>query len=430
MIKASSYFQNTDSLEERSLSDVAQGMIPSGILAISYAVKEKIAQGAKVTQFTVGDFEPKYFAIPEALKQGIVKAYDQNQTNYPPADGIPELKKAIQVHYQQNLKLDYPLDSIMVASGARPVLYGAYRCLLNPGEKVINPIPSWNNDCYCQLVGAQEIRIQTQEENGFMATAQELAPFMSEARLLVICSPQNPTGTMIDADQLKEICLLIVAENQRREASGQRLLYLIYDQVYRMLAFHKTHVTPNELVPEMARYTIYIDAISKTFAATGVRVGWLVAPPWICKSVKSLISHVGAWAPKAEQVATAELLINQEAQQAFLQTFKASLQDRLDLLYAGIQSLKAEGLPVDAIAPQGAMYLSVKVDLIGKYGFQSTDDIRKFLLDQADCAAIPFHCFGDHVHLGWFRFSIGAVSMHEISESIVKIKSALIALQA
>jgi aspartate aminotransferase len=425
MIKASPFFEDTHHLETQPLSELAEGMIPSGILAISYAVKEKIAQGAKVVQFTVGDFEPKYFPIPEVLKQGILKAYDQNQTNYPPADGIMELRKAVQSHYKTDLQLDYPLDSIMIASGARPVLYGAYRCLLNPGETVINPVPSWNNDCYCQLVGARELRIQSKAENGFMLTAQELKPYISEARLLVICSPMNPTGTMIDADQLKEICELIVEENHRREGQGKRALYLIYDQVYRMLAFHKKHVTPNELVPEMARYTIYIDAISKTFAATGLRVGWLVAPPWICKSIKALISHVGAWAPRAEQLASASLLLDQAGMQDFLIAFKEKLQSRLDLLYTGIQALKAKGLPVDAIAPQGAMYLSVKIDLIGKQGFKNTNDVRNFLLDQANCAAIPFDCFGDHEHAGWFRFSIGAVSLDDISQSIKQLEAAL-----
>jgi aspartate aminotransferase len=425
MIKASPFFELAKDLETQPLSDLADGMIPSGILAISYAVKEKIAQGAKVAQFTVGDFEPKYFPIPEILKQGILKAYDRNQTNYPPADGILELRKAVQTHYQKDLQLDYPLDSIMVASGARPVLYGAYRCLINPGEVVINPVPSWNNDCYSQLVGAKELRIQCKVENGFMLTAEELKPHISQARLLVICSPMNPTGTMIDADQLKEICQLIVEENHKREANGQRALYLIYDQVYRMLAFHKKHVTPNELVPEMAKYTIYIDAISKTFAATGLRVGWLVAPPWITKSIKSLISHIGAWAPRAEQLASAELLLDQNAMQTFLVDFKERLQSRLDLLYSGIQSLKIKGLPVDAISPQGAMYLSVKIDLIGRYGLDTTDDVRRFLLDQADCAAIPFHCFGDHEHEGWFRFSIGAVSLEEIQQSVDKIGMAI-----
>ena len=122
------------------------------------------------------------------------------------------------------------------ASGARPVLYAAYRCLLNPGEKVVTPAPSWNNNNFCHLVGAEHVVVPTRAEDGFMPTAESLAPHLSTARLLVLCSPMNPAGTMISEAQMKAICDGVLEENRRRKSTGERALYVMYDQVYRMLA--------------------------------------------------------------------------------------------------------------------------------------------------------------------------------------------------
>ena len=129
-----------------------------------------------------------------------------------------------------------------------------------------------------------------------MPSAEALRPHLDGARLLVLCSPMNPSGTMIRREQLEAICDLILEENARREAAGERLLYLVYDHVYRLLTFGPEHLTPVGCRPAMARYTIFSDAISKGFAATGLRVGWMVGPPLIAGRVKALMTHMGAWA--------------------------------------------------------------------------------------------------------------------------------------
>jgi aspartate aminotransferase len=433
-IDASHYFaprSPEQDLNALTLSDSALGMRGSKILAISYAVRERIAKGAKVTQFTVGDFAPKHFPVPELLSRGSIAALEQGHTNYPPADGMPELRKAIRDYYERELGLSYPLDSVVVGSGARPVLYATYRCLINPGERVLTPAPGWNNDYFCQLVDAEQVEVPCDPERGFMPTASALRPHIGGARLLVICSPMNPTGTLIRREQLEEICDLILEENARREASNERLLYLVYDHVYWMLTFgaHK-HITPPEVRPAMARYTIFSDAISKSFAGTGLRVGWMVAPPHITASVKALMTHVGAWAPRPEQLGTAALLNDPAAMHAFMREFKGKLQARLDALYEAFMRWKREGLPVDAIEPQGAMYLSVKVDLVGREGFPDNDAVRVFLLERADCAVIPFDCFGDTQNLGWMRFSVGAVGLDEVAACLPKIEAALRALES
>ena len=409
-----------------SFSESAQGMLPSAILTISYAVRERIEAGAEVTQFTVGDFDPKLFPVPAELKAGIIAAVEDDQTNYPPAHGTPELRQAIRDLYARTLGLDYPLDSVVVCAGARGIIYSAVRCLVSPGEKVVTPTPGWNNDYFSQLAGADHVQVTSRPEDSFMPTAEALAPHLDGARLLVICSPMNPAGTMIRREQLEAICEQIVSENARREANGERLLYLVYDQVYRMLTFGDIeHVTPFDVVPEMARYTLFTDAISKSFAATGLRVGWLVGPPQVAAKVKALMTHVGGWAARPIQLGTAELLNDDAAMDRYLAKFKAGLEQRLTMLYDATQRWKAEGLPVDAIAPQGAIYLSVRFDLEGRPGFPDADAVRLYLLNEAGCAIVPFSAFGDTVNKGWVRFSVGAVGEDEMSACLPRIEKAL-----
>lgn len=429
-----SYFEPRDEqqdLNALSLSDTALGMKASKILTISYSVRERIAAGADVTQFTVGDFNPKYFPVPSILKEGAQEALANDQTNYPPADGLLELRTAIRDHYERSFGLNYPVNSVVVGSGARPVLYAAYQCLINEGEKVLAPAPGWNNDNFSQLVGAKLVSIASRPEDGFMPTAEALRPQLEGARLLVICSPMNPTGTLIRRQQLEDICDLIIEENTRREAVGERLLYLIYDHVYWMLTFGEhVHITPPQVRPEMARYTLFSDAVSKCFSGTGLRVGWMVAPPHIVAKVKALMTHMGAWAPRPEQLGTTKLLNHPSAIEGFLETFLEKLQTRLNMLYNAFSQWKSEGLPVDVIAPEGAMYLSVKIDLIGKPDFPNAESVRLMLLEKADCAVIPFDCFGDHVNLGWFRFSVGAVGVKDIEKCLPKLERALRAVHA
>ena len=430
MTSLEQYFPNEAEAEDvaaRTFSEMALNMASSRILVIAYAVRERIAAGADVANFTVGDFSPQQFNVPAELKSEIKAAIDRNETNYPPAHGTPELRSALRNHYRRDLGLDYPEDAFVVASGARPVLYAAYRCLLNPGEKVVTPAPSWNNNNFCHLVGAEHVVVPTRAEDGFMPTAESLAPHLRTARLLVLCSPMNPAGTMITQDQMAAIGEGVLAENRRRKAAGERALYVMYDQVYRMLAFDgREHLTPVGVAPEMAAYTLFTDAISKCFGATGLRVGWVAAPPFIAARIKALMTHMGAWAPRPEQIGTACFLENEEAVEQFLDAFKQGIRSRLDCLYQALASWKAEGLPVDVIPPQGAIYLSVRFDLEGRSGLPDEDAVRSYLLNEAGCAVVPFSAFGDDTNAGWFRFSVGAVSLEDIQRCLPRLKTALV----
>ncbi|MFL5346178.1 MAG: pyridoxal phosphate-dependent aminotransferase [Hyalangium sp.] len=412
--------------DDTYVGTMARGLVGSEILRIAAEIRELAAQGRKVCNLTVGDFSPREFPIPATLNQGIAAALQAGETNYPPSDGVLDLRQSVQRFYERALGLKYPLEGIVIAGGARPIIYGTYRTLLDEGDTVIYPVPSWNNNHYSHMMGAKGTVVVTEADHGFMPTVEQLTPHLSSARLLCLCSPLNPTGTMISPEALKAICERIVAENRGRKERGQRPLILMYDQIYWTLNFGRVkHVTPVELVPEMAHYTVFVDGISKSFAATGVRVGWGIGPPAIISRMRDVIGHVGAWAPKAEQIAVGRSLDDLQGTAAFMETMKHRVDERLEALYQGFAKMREAGLPVRAIAPQGAIYLSVQFDLVGKAGLKSNDDIRKLLLEKASFAVVPFQAFGLKDDTGWFRLSVGAVSMAEIREALPRVETTL-----
>ena len=410
----------------QGLGRMATTLVGSEILRIAAEVRTLREQGRPVLNLTVGDFSPREFRIPRPLEEGIVRALEAGQTNYPPSDGVGELRQAVREFYARRLGLDYPLDGILVAGGARPLIWSAYRAVVDPGDAVVYPVPSWNNNHYCHLVDARGIAVETRAENGFLPTAEELAPHLGEAVLLALNSPLNPAGSGFGREQLAAIARLVVDENRRRGPHAKPL-YLLYDQIYWLLADDAVgHATPVGLVPEVAPYTVFVDGISKAFAATGLRVGWTAGPPFLVSRMRDLLGHVGAWAPKPEQVATAGILADPVAAAALAEAVRDGVAARLAALDRGLTGLAAKGYPVRHLPPSGALYLSVHFDLVERLG--NNRAIRQFLLEQAGFAMVPFHAFGTADDNGWFRLSVGAVGLDEIPEAIARVESALATL--
>jgi len=412
------------------VSPMAAGLIGSEILKIAADIRAMIADGKKICNLTVGDFNSTYFPIPEYLKNEIEIALVKGETNYPPSDGVLPLRKAVQEFYKMRLGLDYPIESFIITGGARPVIFGIYDAVIAPGDTVVYPVPSWNNNHYCKLLGAKAVPVASSAEDHFLPTRKSLEGKLSGARLLSLCSPLNPTGTAFTKSALEGICDLVLEENAKRSAS-ERPLFLMYDQVYWMLTFGGTqHYNPVSLRPEMAKYTIFVDGISKAFASTGLRVGWAVAPPDIAAPMSNILGHVGAWAPRPEQIATAHLLANHKVVDEYHEKMYADVEERLNALYGAISSMKESGYSVDAIPPMGAIYLSARFNFIGKqtpngYTLQTNEDIRKYLLYAADFAVVPFQAFDLREENGWFRLSVGAVSMEEINAVMPQLKEAM-----
>lgn len=412
--------QVTDS----SLSTLAQGMVGSEVLKIASEVRALTASGRSVANLTVGDFSPSEFRIPRLLESLIADNLRDGQTNYPPSDGTLELRKSVIELFREELGLDYPLDATLIAGGSRPIIYAAYAAVVDRGDKVVYPTPSWNNNHYTYLTGGVPVELVVGEETNFMPTAEMIRPHVRDARLIAVCTPLNPTGTVMAKSDVEAIGRLVVAENERRAGTGERPLFLLWDQVYWMLTFgDNKHWAPPQVVPESAAYTIFVDGISKAFAATGLRVGWTVAPPAVTARMRDVIGHMGAWAPKAEQLAVASFLRQKDEIAAFHEQMIRELRLRLDALYNGFEAMRRDGLPVHAIAPQGAIYLSVQFDLIERFG--TNEAIRKFLLEEAGFAVVPFQAFGLKREDGWFRLSAGAVSLHDIDQGLQRVRKAL-----
>ena len=408
----------------RALNPTSAGMQHSMILGIAGDVRARIAAGQKICNLTVGDFDPKQFPIPDALRDATTAALADGQTNYPPAEGIAELRQAVCDWYARELGVSITPDWVVVASGARPVMYATYRLFLEPGDEQLFPVPSWNCSYYGQITGARAVPIPTTPEQGFFPDPKVLPAYFRTAQLFSLNSPLNPTGTAIAPERLAAIARALLDENRRRSVDepGRRPLMWMWDQVYWQLCFGETkHVHPCTLVPEVAPYVVTVDAISKAFAATGLRVGWAVLPPPLASAMKALIGHIGAWAPRPEQVGTAQLLNNPVAMTAFRVGFHAAIEARLDLLHTRLTAL---GIP--HIAPQGAIYLSVRFEAFGRPGvggvpMQTNDDIRRWLLEAAGVAIVPFQAFEMAEDTGWFRISVGAVSLESLDAAMERL---------
>jgi aspartate aminotransferase len=427
------WFQGAEGLSARTASRVIGALEGSDILRISGEIQQRQAAGHAVANLTIGDFDPKIFPIPPLYAEAIVNDLRAGQTNYPPAVGVPELRSAIRSFYAARLGLEYPDGCILVGSGARPPIYGAFRAILDPGDLVVYPVPTWNVRYYVQMAQADEAVILTTPENGFMPTVDQVLPHLRRARMLVLNSPLNPAGTVIDPGLLKDLTQLVVDENRRREAHSERPLFLLFDQVYWQLTFGCEHVSPVTLVPESARYVIHVDAVSKCWAATGLRVGWAVCPPWVRDRMQPLIGHMGAWAARAEQRATARMLAEPELLDPWMNEFKGRVEGLLVQLADGLNSMRDEGLPVSCLAPQGAIYLSAHfgeaVSVAARRenpGIQGTDEaLRAFLLQRAGLGVVPFTAFGTPDGTGWIRISVGTTTPETVSAALDRLRTML-----
>ena len=417
-------------LARRGLSRAARGLVGSEILKIAAEIRALQASGSTICNLTVGDFARTEFRIPQALEAYVSEALAAGETCYPPSDGMRELRVEIGRLYERAFATSYPLDSILVTAGARPAIYATFQTILDPGEKVLYPVPSWNNNHYVSLARAEAIELVVGPDTNFLPTAEAIAPRLAGVRLICINSPLNPTGTLLDEREVRAIADLVVDENRRRAAAGERALFVMWDQVYWMLTFGTArHHAPTTLVPESAAWTIYVDGISKSLAATGLRVGWAVAPPWVAAPMRDFLGHVGAWAPRPEQVATARLLADPAPLEAFHTRMLGEVERRLSMLHDGFAAMAMDGHPVATVPPQGAIYLSARFDLIGR-NYQGTklasnEQIRNLLLAKAGFAVVPFQAFGLREDTGWMRLSVGAVSPAEIASGLARVRALL-----
>lgn len=411
------------------LSQLAESLIGSEIVKLGNEISNRVRNGEKIYNFTIGDFAPSIFPIPEKLEDLIVNAYREGFTHYPPAEGTMDLRQAVSDFIFDYQNVLYKPSEIQISSGGRPLIYSLFKTVVNPGDKVIYAVPSWNNNHYTMLNGGIPCEIIAKPEHDFMPTAEDIAPHVKDAALLCLCTPQNPTGTTLSKTELEKICDLVLAENKRR-GTDEKKLYVLFDQMYWTLTYGDTrHVHPAALRQEMKDYTICVDGASKAFAATGIRVGWALGPEKVIAKMKALLSHIGAWAPMAEQRACGQFLNDKEAVTEFFDHFKKLLEKRLWTIFNGFKRLADKGYPIDAIAPKAAIYLTVKLDLKGrKHGnkvLEKQADVTQYLISEAGLAIVPFICFGADAESPWYRISVGTCRMEDLDNMFEKLELAL-----
>ncbi len=412
------------------LSKLAASQQGSEIVKLGNTISERIRNGETIYNYTIGDFDPSIFPIPKAFEDEIIDAYKQHYTNYPAADGILELRQSVSQFLKLWEGLDYAPNEIQIAAGGRPLIYTVFQVIVDKGDKVIYAAPSWNNNHYTNMNNAQHCVIEATPENNFMPTADAIAKHIKGATLICLCTPQNPTGTTLQKSVLEDICDLIIAENTTR-GDGEKKCYLLFDQMYWTLTYGNTqHYNPVSLRPQMKDFTIFIDGISKVFSATGVRVGWAFGPAEIMAKVKAILSHIGGWAPMAEQKALAKYLPQTENIKQYLIHFKAEMEERLVSIYNGFVALKAKGFTVDAVVPQAAIYLTIQLNLRGKvtaHGvtLSTQADVTEYILSEAKLAVVPFTAFGADENSSWYRLSVGTCKKQDIPEVFAKLEMAL-----
>lgn len=417
-------------MSQPKLSHLAGTLIGSEIVKLGNAISERIRNGEKIYNFTIGDFDPQVFPIPAELESLIIESYQQRNTSYPAAEGVLDLRKAVSSFIKEWEGIDYSPSEIQIASGGRPLIYTIFKAIVDKGDKVIYGVPSWNNNHYVHMTDGEHCVIDCLPENDFMPTPDDIRKHIKGATLICICTPQNPTGTTLSKQALAEICDLILEENRQR-GEDEKKLYLMFDQMYWTLTYGTTeHHNPISLRPDMKPFTIFVDGISKVFASTGVRVGWALGPETVIAKMKAILSHLGAWAPMAEQKAVAKYLLQKDNIARYLVHFKAEIEERLRSIHNGLIALQKKGYPVDSVSPQAAIYLTIKLDLAGKTTADgnplvSQSDVTSYILGEAKLAVVPFSAFGAGANSPWYRLSVGTSKKEEIPEMLGKLEAAL-----
>ena len=408
------------------LSKVGNNIVGSEIIKISQQIKE-ISKTKSVSNLTIGDFNSKLWPIPLKLSKHIQDAYENDLTNYPNSQGEIDLRESVSKHIKHQFNVDYSPEEILIGGGVRPLIYTVYKATVNPYDGVIYPVPSWNNNHYCFLHNAEKQEIECTPENSFFPTVSDIKNKITDTTSLVcICSPQNPTGRVINSEILKGICQVIVDENNiRKNQAYTRPLYLFFDQIYSDITKDGLFVHPLTLCPEIRDYLICADGISKSLNATGVRVGWLFGPKDIIGKMTEILSHIGAWAPKPEQRALDTYIReNHDDYLSHIKYVRNEYEYITHVICQKFEELKEKGFSVDCQRPEGGIYISVYLDYVKSFG--STEEYISFLINECGLGIVPFEYFGSKENKGWFRISIGNVSDLNLDSIIKTIEKAVI----
>ncbi len=373
------------------------GLHPSATLSITSKAKAMKAEGIDVISMCAG--EPD-FDTPQIIKDAAIEALQTGKTAYTPASGMPELRKAVAEKFKKDNGIDTAMANVIVAPGAKFSVFTAIAALCGPGDEVIMPAPYWvSYPEIIQAAGAKMVVVQTRAENNFEIDPVDLeAAVTPNTRLLILNSPSNPTGSVYSKESLEAIAAVAVKHN----------FMVLSDEIYEKLVYDadQPHVSIASLNPEIADLTITVNGLSKAYAMTGWRLGYLTAPEWLAKKIAALQSHTTSNPTTFAQYGALKAL---EAADDEVEKMRQAFSRRRDLIFDLINAIDG----VSAPRPSGAFYIFCDISSFGL----NSDDFCAKLLEEKLVAAIPGAPFGAD---GWIRMSY-ACSDENICEACKRL---------
>ncbi|MEZ0328775.1 MAG: pyridoxal phosphate-dependent aminotransferase [Dissulfuribacterales bacterium] len=392
------------------LSERVRNLKPSPTLAIDAKAKALKAQGADIINLSVG--EPD-FDTPEHIKEAAIKAIKDGFTKYTAVGGIPELKKAVIEKMQRDYGLTYSPDAIMVSTGGKLALYNCMQAIIDPGDEVILPVPYWvSYPPMVELAGGVVRYLQTDPSNGFAIEPAAIAELLtSRTKAIILNSPSNPTGSVYSSKNLRDIA----------EMATKHGFYIISDDIYDAIRFDgKGCENAASLFPEAKDHTLVINGVSKTYAMTGWRIGYLAGPEAVVKAATKIQSqNTSNPTSIAQKAAAAAIAGPQDCVRNMLNAFA----ERKNYLMKELPTIPG----LSCVEPKGAFY--VFPDFSAYYGKKTPNGkeidgslaMADYLLDEAKIAAVPGIAFGDD---RFVRFSY-ATSMENLKQGMKRLKMAL-----
>ena len=394
------------------LSNRLNRLAPSATLAMSQKSGEMKAQGIDVINMSVG--EPD-FNTPDHIKNAAKKAVDDNFSRYSPVPGYMDLREAIVAKLKNENGLDYTVNEILVSNGAKQSVCNAVMALVDDGEEVIIPAPYWVS--YPQMVklaGGVPVIVEAGFEQNFKMTPQQLeAAITPKTRMLILCSPSNPTGSVYSEEELEGLAEVISRHDD---------LYVLADEIYEHINYTGKHCSIAH-APGMKERTIIVNGVSKAYAMTGWRIGYIAAPEWIVKGCNKLQGQYTSGPCSVSQKAAVEAYT---ASQDCVEDMRKAFERRRDLIVRLAREIP--GLEVNV--PEGAFYLFPKCSSFfgksdGTNVINNSTDLAMYLLEAGHVATVAGDAFGDPA---CFRMSY-ATSDENIREAMRRIKETLAKLQ-
>lgn len=396
-----------------SVSNLLSQLNESATLAMARKSRELAQQGVDVVSLSLG--EPD-FDTPDFIKNAAKDALDKNITHYPPVNGILDVRKAIAEKFRRDNGLDYTADNIVVSTGAKQAIANTVYALVNPGDEVIMPSPFWVS--YAELVklaGGIPVMINATVENDFKITPDQLKGAIHEkTKLIIYSSPCNPTGSVYSKSELQAFADVILAKEE---------LYVISDEIYELINFNgKTESIAS--IPGMSDRTITVNGVSKAFAMTGWRIGYIGAPKWIAEACNKMQGQITSGANSIAQMATKAAV---EADPAVVKPMIETFHKRRDLVHGLLKEIPG----VVTNLPEGAFYFFPDVSSYfgktdGQVTIQNATDLSEYLLEKEHVAVVTGEAFGD---ANCIRISYAA-SEDVLREALKRIKNGLARLHA